>query len=305
MPFPRRALLCLLPLLTPAATAADEPRSVELVEELVRAAEEGDLARVRAALAAGAEVDGLEPEEGVTALHRAVDMGHEEIVRALLAAGAGVDRSEPLNGATPLMFAVRAQETERGETTAPIEARWAVAETLLAAGARLDARNRWGGTALQWAADAGNLRMVERLIARGAGVDLGDDAGLTPLMVAANYEGEPYLAMVRALLAAKAKVDARDEAGATALMKAAMNHFAPDTVKALIAAGADLDAQTNEGFTALMLAARNGRTEIVRALVAAGADRELRTAAGETALGLAESAGFEPAAALLRSPPVE
>ena len=269
-------------------------------EELVKAAEQGNLQKVRSLIQAGADLNARHTGEGVTPLIAAVQYGHTAIVEELIKAKADLNRKDELNQSTPLMWAVRKSESEEGKITAPIEKKYDIAKLLIQSGADIHIKNRWGSTALQWAADSGNLLMVQTLIDRGADVNAGDDAGLTPLMVAANYEGETYLKMVQALIKAGAKVNAQDELGVTALMKAAMNHFKPDTVRFLLRSGAEIDSKTKEGYTALMLACKMARTEIVKFLIGSGADLQARTKNGESVITIAKQAGYDDVIAILK-----
>ena len=261
-------------------------------QALCYAAKEGNLKEVKSLLSKGANVNAREAAEGLTPLILAIQFAHLPVVKALIREGADVNLKEDLNQATPLMWAVRKGERKPGRFTAPIEEKYEIAELLIASAADINAKNRWNGTALQWAADSKNLRMVKRLIQKGADVHSADDAGLTPLMVAANYEGPEFLEMVRAMIKAGAKVNQQDEMGMTPLMKASMNHFKTDTVRFLISNGADIHAKTKEGYSALMLACKSARTEIVKFLIQAGADLNAKTGDGRSVMKVAKEAGY-------------
>ena len=60
---------------------------------LIHAAMKGTSSMVKLLLEAGADVNGAEPPEQVTALMAAADNGHLKIVRLLLAAGADVNHA--------------------------------------------------------------------------------------------------------------------------------------------------------------------------------------------------------------------
>ena len=72
-------------------------------QELIDAAEDGDLAMVEALLSAGADVD-AKNAAGVTALIYAAYYGHTEVIEVLITAGADVN-AKANNGATALMIA--------------------------------------------------------------------------------------------------------------------------------------------------------------------------------------------------------
>lgn len=89
---------------------------------------------------------------------------------------------------------------------------------LLAANAEPEARDRQGWTALHWAAHHHRLRCVEALIAGGAGLDVVDHRGRTPMMLAMRSPSARGLdEVVERLLTAGADPDLRDDHGWTAL----------------------------------------------------------------------------------------
>jgi uncharacterized protein len=140
----------------------------------------------------------------------------------------------------------------------------------LKSGARTDAKDAEGITALMYASEQGHSNVVEFLLKNGANPSLQEPgAGMTALMVSS---AEGHVEVVRLLLQAKADVNAKDSnLGATALLGAAeYGHI--DVIKALIEAGADVNAKSKLNRTALMLSAVNGHTSTVNALLAAGAD---------------------------------
>ncbi|MEM9457498.1 MAG: ankyrin repeat domain-containing protein [Myxococcota bacterium] len=103
--------------------------------QLLRAAQEGDLARVTALLEAGADVNHC---MGSTALSGAASDGHTEIVRALIAAGADLDKRESENSFNPLLRAAYGGHLE-------------ATRALVEAGADLCVSIQHMGTALDYA----------------------------------------------------------------------------------------------------------------------------------------------------------
>jgi len=90
--------------------------------------------------------------------------------------------------------------------------------------------------------------------------------------------------LVRALLTAGARVRSANLNGVTALALAAINGSAP-MVEILLNAGADASATSGEGETVLMAAARTGRPEVLKLLLAQGADPSaVERRFGETSL---------------------
>ena len=91
---------------------------------------------------------------------------------------------------------------------------------LLHSGAHPDARDRFGGSAIEAAANGGFTEIVKLLIQRGADVNSKGMLGGTPLILAA---AKGHLETVSALLEARADVNAQAETGVTALIGAKIN----------------------------------------------------------------------------------
>ena len=140
---------------------------------LLQAVESGDVARVRDALAAGADANARR-DGGVTALMLAAHGGHVGVVRALIDAGADVNATDDL-GWSALMKAVYNAEQDRGFPD--------VVALLIEAGAAIEARIAYGIRPLMLAAGYGETAVVERLLAAGADVLARNDGGLTALMM--------------------------------------------------------------------------------------------------------------------------
>ncbi|MDR1649147.1 MAG: ankyrin repeat domain-containing protein [Synergistaceae bacterium] len=126
----------------------------------------------------------LEDRDGLTPLTHAVQFGEEDedglkILDLLISAGSDVGKKD-IGGATPLMHAALRGKPE-------------MAKRLLGAGARIDAKDLVGWTALHFAARSAAgpdvLRvLLERLPEREKNADVPDGGGTTPLMVAASYD---------------------------------------------------------------------------------------------------------------------
>jgi ankyrin repeat protein len=122
---------------------------------------------------------------------------------------------------------------------------------LLARGARHDARERRGQTALMWAAAEGHTAVVRALIDAGADINATLDSGFTPFFFAVR---EGHIDVVRAFLGAGVDVNAtlqrrEREPGSSPLYK-----------------------PVGKGTSPLLLAVQNGHFELAIALVDAGAD---------------------------------
>ena len=151
----------------------------------------------------------------------------------------------------------------------------------------VDAKNEDEETPLHFAAQEGRLSVVATLIAAGANVTVKSRYGSAPLHFAVYGDA----AVVATLIAAGAAVDVRDGDGWTALHHAAYGGYAA-AVSALIAAGADVDVREhNSDETPLYQAAEKGDLIVVAALIAAGADVNVKGADGDTPLSKAEAEG--------------
>jgi len=118
-------------------------------------------------------------------------------------------------------------------------------KNLLARGADVNAKGRYGWTALHWAADNGFAEIVKLLLKAGAKTDVIYSLGDTLLHFAA-YDGN--LNIVELLLDSGADINVTDRFGFTALHWEA-DKGCEDIVQALVIAGADLT--DNDGLTAL------------------------------------------------------
>ncbi|MBM42521.1 MAG: hypothetical protein CL483_11435 [Acidobacteria bacterium] len=167
---------------------------------------------------------------------------------------------------------------------------------LLRHGAAPDVQNDYGVTALSLACENGSANVVSRLVAAGANPNLARETGETPLMTCART-GD--VQAVTALLDAGAD-HAEGDAwyGQTALMAAAGEGHT-DVAAALVARGADVRARSFRGFTALLIAARHDVPGLAQLLIEAGADVNAATPDGLTPLLVAVVRGHVDAAIAL------
>jgi len=138
--------------------------------------------------------------------------------------------------------------------------------------------------ALHEAARNGDLAATERLIAGGADVESKDDAGLTPLIIAALVGQREAVVL---LIAQGADPQGRDGKGFTPLHAAAhAGHLG--VVKYLLELGLDVDDQRNEQALApLHLAAERDHRDVAAALLARGAAVDIKTGHGRPPIWLA------------------
>ena len=129
--------------------------------------------------------------------------------------------------------------------------------------------NRVADQNLRDASLEGRMDLMVAAVDHGARIDAPDADGRTALMYAA-FNG--HTECVRWLLDRWAAVGARENVGRTALMFASSGPF-PETAQLLLELGSNPnDADEYEGWTPLMFAAAEGQLEVVRVLLDSGAN---------------------------------
>ena len=190
-------------------------------------------------------------------------------------------------------LAQQGNEKEREMITAAERGELPVVRRLLADGARIDARDQRGRTALLAATHRNRIDVARFLIQEGADVNAKDFVQDTPFLYA-GAEGRDEI--LKLTLAADANLKDINRFGGTALIPAA-HHGHVETVKILLATAIDKDHVNNLGWTALLEAVILGNggaahTEIVRLLVAAGANVNIADRDRVTALAHAKRANY-------------
>ncbi|MCJ8331474.1 MAG: ankyrin repeat domain-containing protein [Lentisphaeria bacterium] len=231
-----------------------------LAGDLHDAAGKGDIAGIKKALNAGADINKLKNDS--TPLARAA-MGRQlEAVKFLLSKKAKVNKSGK-NKYTALHWSGHSPE---------------IVAVLLKAGANVKLRNHVGQSAL---ATAHNLDVMKLLIKAGIHYDDLDSRGsATPLSLRSNGTDAK---LVEFLL--KKGADPNGRGKSVPLIKAAMGGRI-DNIRLLIIAGADVNRQNSRGNTALH---RTANVAILRLLFENGAKRNIKNKQGETALAAATS----------------
>jgi ankyrin repeat protein len=262
---------------------------------LMTASRTGRADAVRTLLDAGAEVDTREDWHGQTALMWAVGQGHAEVARLLVARGADVN-------------AVSARRDWERQNTAEPRQKWLPLGAL---------------TPIYFAARDGCAACVPVLVEAGAGVDVQDPEGVTPL-VSAIING--HYDVAAELLEHGADPNLADADGRAPLFAAvdfntmpASNRPAPnvlenevsslDLIRMLLARGADVNAQLarqqafrtkldrgndgvlGTGTTPLLRAAKSADLEAMKVLLEHGADPAIATRAGVNPLMAAAGVG--------------
>ena len=151
----------------------------------------------------------------------------------------------------------------------------------------VNAKNKYGGTALIDASFKGQKDIVELLILEGADLNAQDNQGDTALM---NAAVKGHIEIVELLISNGADVNVKDNTGNTALIDSAKypRESACEIIALLKDNGADVNANNKFGLTALIYAAQGGQIENIECLIAEGANVNVKSKSGETALKFAE-----------------
>jgi ankyrin repeat protein len=133
-----------------------------------------------------------------------------------------------------------------------------------------------------------NHEAVRIFLSSGVDLEVKDERGWTPLMIA-TANGKASLAQL--LINSGARLIARDINGFTPLHWAALQGMS-SIVALLISKGVDVDSQSKFKWTPLMQACTRGHRSVCSLLIAAGANLALANSDGSTALQIASSKGF-------------
>jgi ankyrin repeat protein len=270
---------------------------------LMYAARENALVASEALVAAGANLDAVDPD-GATALVIAIINAHYELAELLLRAGADPNVVDDEAGMGPLYAAVDMHRLAVGHgrgNPVPVGLLDAadIARLLLERGADVNAALKKpilqrqhtfgdstlgaGATPLMRAAKSGDIELVRVLLAAGADPQLTLPNGTTALMLAAGLgwrNGSP--------LAPSYDQGSEEEA--------------VETLELLLSLGLDLKAANEVGDTALHAAiSGRGSETIVRFLLERGADPAVPNGRQQTPLSIAEARSTEAITALVRA----
>lgn len=223
------------------------------------AASGGNIAALDLLLAHGARVDHPWASDGATPLHAILHWSRtSDGVTWLLSHGADPDPVFAATGESPLHVVARTGDV-------------ALAEQLVAHGARIERRRADGRTPYAVAALHGNRDVARWLLARGASPELSD----VDLLVAACARGDR--AQAEAMLLARPELTAAIGPEHHGALLRAAERDDTDALAALLACGFDPDRRDDSiGKTALHVAAAEGWPDAVRLLLAAGASVDAR-----------------------------
>lgn len=202
----------------------------------------------RILLEAGANTESRN-NDGFTVLHKSTMRNMAETILDLLDAGANIEAKDN-EGMTPLHIAVRLNVTNKTR-------------------ALLDAESN---------TDSEVMNAIQTLLSAGADVEAKDVNGRTPLLVAARQN---EVNVTKSLLSAGANTEAMDNDGMGPLHWAAFSNAA-GTARVLLDVGANIDIRTGLGNTPLHFAVRNNAIATVALLLDEGASIRVRNNDGKT-----------------------
>ncbi len=289
-----------------------------------------DLAGLQSLVREGADVN-IRDRRGETPLLYAAVVGSPDAMNFLIASGADVNAQNEF-GATALIWSATDlakvkllvehgarvnNATRRGRTALLIAAMSdssaEIVRYLLAHGADVQARDFLKTTTLRAATLGNDTETIRMMIDAGVDVNAADLPGITPLMMAAGWNGN--LAAVKMLLSKGANVNGvsrpvmglpsrngpSEFGNLTALLMAAP-FGPPELIKTLLDAGADVNARDVRGMTPLMLAIATDHQDasVLHLLLDHGADPQIRSNLNETAIDWARRIALPSALQQLR-----
>jgi len=167
--------------------------------DLLDAAENGDLNKIKTLIQGGANIE-VKGDNEFTPLIYAAYNGYLDIVKYLVEKGANLEAKGD-HGETPLIWASHKDNSD-------------VVKYLIEKGANIEVIDDYGFTSLLWATDSATLVTVKSLVEQGANIEVKDNDGETPLMVAV-FLGK--IDIVKYLVEAGANINVKDNNGKTVL----------------------------------------------------------------------------------------
>jgi|GEM_PF-2445749 len=249
---------------------------------------------------------------GFTALDKACMNEHTEIFIYLIESGASIERSYDQFGKSLLMLACQMgteemveylmnsrsshkkwiqreinRVNEKNETAlmyACLRGNYDIVKCLVDHQADVRIKSKYNGTALNYAVQGSNDKIVEFLLCHTTyySIDTRGKYGETEMITACKNN---HFNMVKSLVEAGAKIDEKDYQGYTGLLWACENEN-HEMIRFLIGKGANIHICNDYGYNALVLLCKNDKNlESIELLLENGIDLEHRTKKdGHTAL---------------------
>jgi ankyrin repeat protein len=305
----------------------------DVSEDFYRTIRENDLPHLQALVAKGADVN-VKDSRGETPLMYSAAVGSLTSMRFLIDKGADVNVQNQF-GSTALIWSVTDLAkvrllldhganpnlaSKRGRTpllvAAMSDSSAAIVRLLLAKGADVNAKDFLKTTAVRAAALGNDTETIRLLIDAGVDVNAVDLPGISPLMMAAGWNGN--VDAVKLLLAKGANVNAVSKPVMGLPSKNGPSKFGnltallmstpfgpPELIQTLLDAGASVNAQDVRGMTPLLLAVATDHQNpaVIKMLLDKGADPQIKDAAGETAQDWARKIGLPQGMELLHAQP--
>lgn len=303
------------------AVGVSWPLADDASEAFYSAIRGNDLAQLKTLLSQGADANTRDARGEMPLMYTAI-VGSLDAMKLLLEKGADVNAQNQF-GSTALIWSATDKAkvelllehganpnlaSKRGRTPVLVAAmsdRSApIVRLLIDKGADVQAKDFLKTTALKAATFGNDSETVRLLLEAGLDPNAADLPGLTPLMMAAGWNGN--LETVKMLLAKGANVNAVSRpvmglptriapskfGNLTALIMAAP-FGPPELIQTLLDAGANVNAKDVRGMTPLMLAVATDHQDpaVIRLLLSRGADPQMKDESGFSAMDWARRAG--------------
>ncbi|XBS70555.1 ankyrin repeat domain-containing protein [Acerihabitans sp. KWT182] len=234
-------------------------------------------------------------EDGVTPLMRvALTTNDIKHVKSLLRKRANLDQQDK-GGNTVLMWVVKSLFRLKNETRC--EMKLSILDLLLNRGADVNLADNEGYTPMMIAAMGNDEKSFAKLVNKKAMVELTNQNGETALHLAIKYNASTTI--INSLNSFYQKMNVRDNNGHSPFMIASFRRKL-DLMRTYHDKGVDINEFDVKGWTALMYAVNCGDADVVNLLKELGADFNLADSHGKTALEIARILQNSTMALLLR-----
>ena len=195
---------------------------------------------------------------GQTPLHIACENGNVNTIEFLLQNEADINAKDKLSQ-TPLITAMKCNKED-------------AASFLIINGCKVNEVDYHSWSALFYAAEVGNIKLIKLLIEKKADIDIQDQDGYTPFQVAVLNNKIEASNLLRS---------DEDGSGSIDIFFTAVTQGNIAIVKDQLSKGIDVNQKKN-GVTPLMIAASNDDVDMIKILLEKGADTKARDSNGRT-----------------------